>query len=281
MMKLTAEQLKGRIKSLALKNHADARMILRIYMMERFLERVSLSQYKDNFILKGGVLVTSLIGIALRATMDIDTTIKNLNVSDNDIREMIDRIIAIPLDDGVSFHIKQISHIMDEMEYPGIRVTLDGISGKLLIPMKIDISTGDAVTPREVGYEYKLLLENRSIVLWSYNIETLLAEKMQTILVRGILNTRMRDFYDIYELTKLYSNQIDNNVLKAAFHATCLQRNTLQIENNGSHIIDIIGDDEHMKILWKSYQRKFGYAREASYNDAIQSITKLWQLLKS
>lgn len=280
-MKLTAEQLKGRIKSLALKNNADARMLLRIYMMERFLERVSLSQYKDNFILKGGVLVTSLIGIALRATMDIDTTIKNLNVSDDDIRKMISHIIAVPLDDGVSFHMKEITHIMDEMEYPGIRVTLNGESGKLLIPMKIDISTGDAITPREISYEYKLLLEDRSIVLWSYNTETLLAEKMQTVLARGILNTRMRDFYDIYELSRLYSTQIDNHILKAAFHATCLQRNTLQIENNGSHIIDIIGNDEHMKLLWKSYQRKFGYAGGVSYNDAVQSIAKLWQLLKS
>lgn len=280
-MKLTPEQLKGRIKNLALKNNADARILLRIYMMERFLERVSQSQYKDNFILKGGVLVTSLIGTALRATMDIDTTVKNLNVSDDDIREMIGHIISIPLDDGISFHMKEITHIMDEMEYPGIRVTLDGQSGKLLIPMKIDISTGDAITPREISYEYKLLLENRSITLWSYNIETLLAEKMQTILVRGILNTRMRDFYDIYELSHIYSNQIDSGILKAAFHATCLQRSTLQIENNGSRIIDGISNDEQLKLLWKSYQRKSGYAKEVSFNDTIQSIVMLWEIFIS
>ena len=149
-MKLTQAQLKGRIKSLAQKNHADARILIRIYMMERFLERVSTSRYKNNFIIKGGILVTSLIGVALRSTMDIDTTIKNLNLSETDIRQTVEEICAIDLQDEITFQIKQISHIMDEMEYPGIRITLNAYLGKMTVPMKIDVSTGDIITPGEV-----------------------------------------------------------------------------------------------------------------------------------
>lgn len=219
-MKLTQAQLKGRLKSLAQKNHADARILIRIYMMERFLERVSTSRYKDNFIIKGGILVTSLIGVALRSTMDIDTTIKNLNLSETDICQTVEEICAIDLQDEITFQIKQISHIMDEMEYPGIRITLNAYLGKMPVPMKIDVSTGDIITPGEVQYQYKLLLEDRSIPLWSYNLETLLAEKLQTVLARGILNTRMRDFYDLYELTSVYKDKIDQLLLKDAFHAT-------------------------------------------------------------
>lgn len=207
-MKLSQDQLRGRIKNLAQKNNADARILLRLYMIERFLERVSISRYNDNFIIKGGVLVTSLIGVALRSTMDIDTTIKNLNLSESDIQRTVKEICAIDLQDDVTFQIKQISHIMDEMEYPGIRITMNAYLNRMLIPMKIDISTGDIITPSEVQHQYKLLLEDRFISLWSYNLETLLSEKLQTVLARGTLNTRMRDFYDLYELTSIYKDKI-------------------------------------------------------------------------
>ena len=151
-MKLSQDQLRGRIKNLAQKNNADARILLRLYMIERFLERVSISRYNDNFIIKGGVLVTSLIGVALRSTMDIDTTIKNLNLSESDIQRTVKEICAIDLQDDVTFQIKQISHIMDEMEYPGIRITMNAYLNRMLIPMKIDISTGDIITPSEVQH---------------------------------------------------------------------------------------------------------------------------------
>lgn len=216
-MKLSQDQLRGRIKNLAQKNNADARILLRLYMIERFLERVSISRYNDNFIIKGGVLVTSLIGVALRSTMDIDTTIKNLNLSESDIQRTVKEICAIDLQDDVTFQIKQISHIMDEMEYPGIRITMNAYLNRMLIPMKIDISTGDIITPSEVQHQYKLLLEDRFISLWSYNLETLLSEKLQTVLARGTLNTRMRDFYDLYELTSIYKDKIDPLLLKSAF----------------------------------------------------------------
>ena len=167
---------------------------MRIYMMERFLERVANSEYKDNFIIKDGMLVTAMVGVALRSTMDIDTSIRNQNLSAADSKEIIESITAVELGDGVRFEIKDISDIMDEMEYPGIRVTLNAVMDRLITPMKIDISTGDAVTPRAIEYDYKLMFDDRSIKLWSYNLETILAEKLQTILARSVLNTRYEGF---------------------------------------------------------------------------------------
>lgn len=280
-MKLTQAQLKGRLKSLAQKNHADARILIRMYMMERFLERVSISRYKDNFIIKGGILVTSLIGVALRSTMDIDTTIRNLNLSEADIRQAVEEICAINLQDDITFQIKQISHVMDEMEYPGIRITMNAYLGKMPVPMKIDVSTGDIITPGEIQYQYKLLLEDRSIPLWSYNLETLLAEKMQTVLARGTLNTRMRDFYDLYELTHIYKNRINQLLLKDAFYATCSKRSSLLLLTTGPEIISILQQDFYLMGLWASYQQKFSYADEISYEDIMHCIQNLYEIVSN
>lgn len=177
-----------------------ARILLRIHMMERLLERVSVSNYRNNFIIKGGMLVTALVGVSLRSTMDIDTSLKNLNLSEDDARCIITEITDIDIGDGVKFEIKDTSSIMDEMDYPGIRITMNVLMGKLVTPIKVDISTGDIITPQPVEFRYKLLLEDRYINLLSYNLETVLAEKIQTVLARGILNTWMRDFYDIRTL---------------------------------------------------------------------------------
>ena len=185
-MGFTPEQIKGRIKSVAKQNNADARTLMRIYMMERFLERLAQSEYRDNFIIKGGILVTAMIGVAHRSTMDIDTSMKNLNLSAEDALRVVNQVKDIDLDDGVSFEVKDVSNIMDEMEYPGIRVTMNANVGRLITPLKIDISTGDVITPRAIEFNYDLLLEDRSISLWSYNLETILAEKLQTVLARGI-----------------------------------------------------------------------------------------------
>ena len=220
-MPLTSAQLKGRIKSLASKNNADARNLLRIYAMERFLERLSVSKYHDNFVIKGGILVTAMVGISQRSTMDIDTSIRNENLSAEDARKIISEIIDIDLGDEMTFSIKAVENIMDEMEYPGIRVLLDSQMEKMIIPLKIDISTGDVITPRAMEFSYHLMLENRSISLWSYNLETILAEKFQTILARGVLNTRMRDFYDIYILTRQKAFEFNPTHLKEAFAACC------------------------------------------------------------
>lgn len=279
-MQLTPEQVKGRIKNVAKENKADARTLMRIYMMERFLERVAHSEYKDNFIIKGGMLVTAMVGVALRATMDIDTSIKNLNLSAEDAKRIVDEIKEIDLGDGVTFEIKDVSNIMDEMEYPGIRFTMNAVMGKLVTPMKIDISTGDVITPRAIEYQFKLLLEDRSICLWSYNLETILAEKLQTVLARGLLNTRMRDFYDIRTLLLIYEQGMDNDVLKRAFGATCHKRGTENLKAGALKIIAAVSEDSHLQTLWKVYQKKYPYATAISYEDIMESVRLLWSKIQ-
>ena len=274
-MGFTPEQIKGRIKSVAKQNNADARTLMRIYMMERFLERLTQSEYRDNFIIKGGILVTAMIGVAHRSTMDIDTSMKNLNLSAEDALRVVNRVKDIDLDDGVSFEVKDVSNIMDEMEYPGIRVTMNANVGRLITPLKIDISTGDVITPRAIEFNYDLLLEDRSIKLWSYNLETILAEKLQTVLARGILNTRMRDFYDIRMLVDTYEDKVNKAVLKDAFAATCKKRGTDNLQEQAEEIVKIIEADEQIQVLWRAYQKKYSYAADIDYASVIRGVRKL------
>ena len=279
-MGFTPEQIKGRIKSVAKQNNADARTLMRIYMMERFLERLAQSEYRDNFIIKGGILVTAMIGVAHRSTMDIDTSMKNLNLSAEDALRVVNRVKDIDLDDGVSFDVKDVSNIMDEMEYPGIRVTMNANVGRLITPLKIDISTGDVITPRAIEFNYDLLLEDRSISLWSYNLETILAEKLQTVLARGILNTRMRDFYDIRMLLDTYEDKVNKAVLKDAFAATCKKRGTDNLQEQAEEIIKIIEADEQLQVLWRAYQKKYSYAAEIDYASVINGVRKLMDWIR-
>lgn len=279
-MGFTPEQIKGRIKSVAKQNNADARTLMRIYMMERFLERLAQSEYRDNFIIKGGILVTAMIGVAHRSTMDIDTSMKNLNLSAEDALRVVNQVKDIDLDDGVSFEVKDVSNIMDEMEYPGIRVTMNANVGRLITPLKIDISTGDVITPRAIEFNYDLLLEDRSISLWSYNLETILAEKLQTVLARGILNTRMRDFYDIRMLLDTYEDKVNKAVLKDAFAATCKKRGTDHLQEQGEEIIKIIEADEQLQVLWRAYQKKYSYAAEIDYASVISGVRKLMNWIR-
>ena len=277
-MGFTPEQIKGRIKSVAKQNNADARTLMRIYMMERFLERLAQSEYRDNFIIKGGILVTAMIGVAHRSTMDIDTSMKNLNLSAEDALRVVNQVKDIDLDDGVSFEVKDVSNIMDEMEYPGIRVTMNANVGRLITPLKIDISTGDVITPRAIEFNYDLLLEDRSISLWSYNLETILAEKLQTVLARGILNTRMRDFYDIRMLLDTYEDKVNKAVLKDAFAATCKKRGTDNLQEQAEEIVKIIEADEQIQVLWRAYQKKYSYAADIDYASVISGVRKLMEI---
>ncbi len=279
-MGFTPEQIKGRIKNVAKQNNADARTLMRIYMMERFLERLAQSEYRDNFIIKGGILVTAMIGVAHRSTMDIDTSMKNLNLSAEDALRVVNQVKDIDLDDGVSFDVKDVSNIMDEMEYPGIRVTMNANVGRLITPLKIDISTGDVITPRAIEFNYDLLLEDRSISLWSYNLETILAEKLQTVLARGILNTRMRDFYDIRMLLDTYEDKVNKAVLKDAFAATCKKRGTDHLQEQAEEIIKIIEADEQLQVLWRAYQKKYSYAAEIDYASVISGVRKLMDWIR-
>lgn len=277
----TARQLKDLIRNLSRKNAADAQILMRNYMMERFLERISLSEYRDIFILKGGMLVAAMVGLDARSTMDMDATIKGATVSVKDVENMVVSIISIPLDDGVSFRIKQISEIMDDADYPGVRVSLETEFDHVITPLKIDISTGDAITPREIRYRFRLLLEDRSIEVWAYNLETVLAEKLETVITRTVTNTRMRDFYDIHILLELHGERLDGRVLQQALQATASKRGTGANLNNAALVFDEVERDATMQKLWNAYQKKFSYASDLPWNTVMSSVRKLYALTRN
>ncbi len=276
----TARQLKDLIRNLSKKKSADAQILMRNYMMERFLERISLSEYKDKFILKGGMLVAAMVGLDARATMDLDATIKGANVSLTDVETIISNIIAIPIDDGVSFCIKRISEIMEEADYPGVRVSMETKFDGVITPLKIDISTGDVITPKEIRYRFNLMLEDRTIEVWAYNLETVLAEKLETVISRNVTNTRMRDFYDIYILQKLYGEQLRKEVLWNALVATARKRGTLQQVESGDtkEVFDEVETSSVMENLWKTYQKNYYYAANISWQMVMQSIRFLYEI---
>lgn len=269
----TAKQLKDLIRNLSKKKSADAQILMRNYMMERFLERLSVSQYQDKFILKGGMLVAAMVGLDARATMDIDATIKGADVNVEEVERIIADIISVPLEDGVTFSIKQISEIMDEAEYPGVRVSMETEFDGVRTPLKIDISTGDVITPGEIQYSFKLMLEERTIDVWAYNLETVLAEKMETVISRNITNTRMRDL-----LIKLYGNTLDSKVLGEALQATAKKRQTERYLGNAMEIFEEVQADANMQKLWNSYQKKFSYAVDISWETVMDSAKKMYNI---
>ena len=269
----SSKQLKDLIRNLSKEVGIEAHVLIRKYMMERFLERVSSSKYNGSFILKGGMLVAAFVGVEARATMDIDTTIKGIPVTMVDMERAITEISNIDLDDNVKFRIKKVSEIMDEVEYLGIRLSMDAVLDGAVIPLKIDISTGDVITPREIAYSYKLMFEDRTIPIMTYPIETVLAEKLETVISRSITNTRMRDFYDIHILLK--SQNINADILALALDRTAKKRGNFSLLENAESVLKIVKSDEDMKRLWNIYQKKFKYAGEYTWDEVIHSVREL------
>ena len=253
---------------------------MRNYMMERFLERMSVSQYQDKFILKGGMLVAAMVGLDARATMDIDATIKGTDVNVEAVERIVSDIVSVPLEDGVTFRIKQISEIMDEADYPGVRVSMETEFDGVRTPLKIDISTGDVITPREIQYSFKLMLEERFIDVWAYNLETVLAEKLETVISRNITNTRMRDFYDIHILLKLYGNTLDAKVLRDALQATAKKRGTERYLSDVAVIFNEVQNGPNMQKLWNAYQKKFSYAEDISWDAVMGAVKELYNVCR-
>ncbi len=273
----TSRQLKDKVRNLAKEKSADAQILMRTYMMERLLERISISEYKKNFILKGGVLITSLVGLDFRSTMDVDTTIKGFDVNLTSVEQMIQNLIDIPLEDGVLFQIKNIDFIMNEAEYPGIRVSMQALFDGTITPLKIDISTGDVITPSAIQYSYKLMFEDRYIQLLAYNLETVLAEKLETIVRRHLTNTRMRDFYDVYILKKLYESEISKPLLQDALEATAQIRGSTELLKHAEPSLNEIENSDDMRKLWFSYQSRYEYAQNISW-DAVMEAVKVTYL---
>lgn len=268
----TAKQLKDKVRNISNGDNEVAKALIRIFIMERFLERVSLSKYKNNFILKGGMLVASIVGVDMRATMDIDTTVKALPLNETDAERIITEISEIQVDDGVSFRITSITNVMTDFEYPGIRMTIEATLERMRQPIKLDISTDDVITPAALEYEYKLMFEDRTISLLSYNIETLLAEKMQTIVARGIANTRMRDFYDVCGIGKMNADKIDFSILLEAFQATCRKRETVFSKEEIADTLSKIQSDETLAQMWEQFRKKNFFVGDLQWEDVLREV---------
>jgi len=271
----SATAVKAKIKNKAGGNSDKSQVMLRIYLMERLLERVSLSKYRDNFVLKGGLLVSSLVGVDMRSTMDVDTTVKSLPMNKKSVQKILEEIMAIEVEDGVSFRISKVQDIMEGHEYEGLRFMIECSMDRLKQTIKIDISTGDEITPGAIEYKLPLIIEDRSIDLWAYNLETILAEKLETLMVRGEANTRMRDFYDIHVLIQQDTVTVDRDTLKAAFYATCKNRGSTEQIGTINDVITKIAGDETMKQQWDNYRKTNYYVGTLEWDDVIGSAEKL------
>jgi predicted nucleotidyltransferase component of viral defense system len=272
-----AQSLKAKINNFAKSKQISAQAALQTYMFERFLERVSISKYKNNFILKGGLLISSILGISLRATMDLDATLKGINFTQVEIENVFEAICQIPLDDGISFKISSVATIRGNDIYGGFRISANAVYDRVAVPLKFDFSTGDAITPRAVKSDYKLLLEARTIKILNYNVETILAEKLETVLSRSTLNTRPRDFYDIYMLSKLKSADIDYKLLASAFKNTAEHRSSivLKADIDIAGIIKNIYASKELKKQWDKYAGQFAYAKDISFDEVCGKVGQI------
>lgn len=268
-----AMSLKAKIKNLARKKDMSAQVVLQNYMFERFLVRLSKSTYHDNFILKGGLLIAALVGIDYRSTMDMDTTVKNYPINVESLIKAIEEICNITIDDEVTFSFSGIDSIRDDDVYGGYRVSIIADYDTITTPMQIDITTGDAITPSEVLSLYKMIFEDGSFSVWTYNIETILAEKVETILRRGELNTRPRDFYDVYILSK--TQKYDHSLFGEALNATAIHRETTHIFTNINSRLDVIGESITLRSRWIRYTKDYRYAEGISYDEVIYAIKDL------
>ena len=265
-------QLKAFIKKKAAEKNISAQLVMQNYMLERLLERISLSKYKRNFILKGGFLISAIVGLDTRATMDLDTTIRGFTLTHESIREIFEEICAIEISDDVHFELTDISDIREGDDYPGIRVSLKANYPPISVPLTVDVTTGDVITPGEIEYTFFLLFDDRTISIFAYNLETVLAEKIETVLSRGVANTRPRDFYDIHILWALRGAECSRKTLLQALEQTADKRGSREVLNLYTDIVAEIRESKQLREFWKKYQRTFDYAKDISFDDACDSV---------
>ena len=273
-MSSNAMSLKARIKNYARENKIAAQVVLQNYMFERFLARLSRSEYKDKFVIKGGMLIAAIVGLDTRSTMDLDTTLKNLPLTKDEILKAVDTIRRIDLGDDVSFEIISIEPIRDDDPYGGYCVRIDAFYDTIKMALSVDISTGDVITPSAILYEFNgIFEEDLKIELWGYNIETVLAEKVETILRRGVFNTRPRDYYDVYILST--TQQYDRLLFEAALAATADHRGSTNSIVDRADIIERISKSEDLQGMWEKYRKRFAYAEGIGYEDIIRALNDL------
>ena len=273
------DSLKAKASNLSKKTNIPNKYLIQNFMFEALLKRISKSKYKNKFVIKGGLLLSSVFGVNLRSTMDLDTTIKGLPLNKSTITKVITEIINIDLRDNITFEIENIKDIREEELYSGFEVNLKADFDGLKTNLMIDITTGDIITYKEVKFKYNTLFDNETINIMTYNYETIIAEKFETIISRNIDNTRMKDYYDLYMFVNLKWNDINKETLRKAIINTSKNRETISYIENANDYINLIEDDSRLKLLWNSYQNNYEYAKGIEFVDTINAIKIISEII--
>lgn len=276
----TPEQLKGAIRNIAKENDLQANEVLHLFLFERLLERLSISSYKNNLILKGGLLISSLIGVAGRTTMDMDLTAEEISMEEENIKAVFKSIFAIDTGDGIKFDFERLTTIRTKDQHKNFRIYFTASYGKIQTKMKIDTTSGDVITPGPMEYSFITLFKEKSIPIMAYTLETIIAEKYLSIIKLGTANTRARDFYDLYKIFHLYKERIKKSHLKLAIKRTAIKRNVLDVFKESKNIITEISNDPTIKNLWQNYANEYSYASNIKFKDVIKSLTAIDNLIK-
>ena len=273
------DSLKAKASNLSKKTNIPNKYLIQNFMFEALLKRISKSKYKNKFVIKGGLVLSSVFGVNLRSTMDLDTTIKGLPLNKSTITKVITEIINIDLKDNITFEIENIKDIREEELYSGFEVNLKADFDGLKTNLMIDITTGDIITYKEVKFKYNTLFDNETINIMTYNYETIIAEKFETIISRNIDNTRMKDYYDLYMFVNLKWNDINKETLRKAIINTSKNRETISYIENANDYINLIEDDSRLKLLWNSYQNNYEYAKGIEFVDTINAIKVISEII--
>ena len=273
------DSLKAKASNLSKKTNIPNKYLIQNFMFESLLKRISKSKYKDKFIIKGGLLLSSIFGVNLRSTMDLDTTIKGLSLDRETITKVINEIISIDVEDNVKLEIENIKDIREEELYSGFEVNLKAEFDGLKTNLMIDITIGDVITYKEVEFKYNTIFDNETINIMTYNYETIIAEKFESIISRNIDNTRMKDYYDLYMFVNLKWNDINKDTLRKAIINTSKARGSLDYIDNASKYIELISDDSRLKSLWNSYQNNYEYAKDIEFGDTINAIKVINEII--
>lgn len=276
-----AMQLKAFVNSKAREAGISAQAMMQSFLLERLLERLSLSPWRNNVIVKGGVLISSYVGVASRTTMDLDTTVTGFSLSHETAERVFNDIAAVDADDDWLFELVRTEDIRETDDYPGIRVHLRAVYPPMSVPLTVDVTTGDAITPSPIAYEYPLLFDKGSVKLMAYPFETVLAEKLETIVSRGVANTRPRDFYDTLVLWRTRGQQCDVATLSHALNATCTKRQSLERMVGWSRALDEIETDQAMLSQWAKYAKKNPYVGDITFGECCQTARSIMKLLLS
>ena len=277
----TSEQIKGAIRNISKKTGVNANSLLQMCLFEGILEKSSKSKYKNHFILKGGLLISSLIGVEMRSTLDMDTTIKGLPMNEENISKILQELLEINIDADIEYRLVKLERIRTEDFYEDFSATISCRYGKINTNLNIDITTGDIITPKEVQYFYEKILEEGSISILTYTIETIIAEKFETISSRNITTTRARDFYDLYMLYNLYKRKIDKNILQEAIKLTSQQRDSYSLVLQYKEIVKLFYQSDSLKNLWTKYVQNNSYAKDISFNDTISIYEEIGSILEN